>query len=254
MAANFKPDALKHLADSLSEDVLNTPADQLLAEVAEDSQHRGVLVSEFDAMLRRGAKRDSRRRFMERLRQIGGAVSLRFAALASAPIVGVAIAFIVGAYYLDGSFRSSGPERPTTLASSTRNLRQAPAVAAKSTVAAPKDATRVAAAAPAPAPPPDIALSRAEAAPERLGAAAMQGQREAQASLGILLVEGRGVPRDVARGLSWLILAKNAPGPNEDWITNAYANALGQASESDRRAARSYADDWLEHHPLAGRR
>ena len=62
MVANFRPDALSRLADALSEDVLNTPAEELLAEAAEDAQSPRALVSEFDANLRRGAKRASWRR------------------------------------------------------------------------------------------------------------------------------------------------------------------------------------------------
>ena len=57
MAANFRPGALHRLADALSEDVLNTPADELLSEAAEDAQHPEALVSEFDVILSRGAKR-----------------------------------------------------------------------------------------------------------------------------------------------------------------------------------------------------
>jgi TPR repeat protein len=250
VAANLQRDALNRLADSLSEDVLNMPAEQLLAEAAEDGQRPEALVNEFDTILSRGAKRAARRRLMERLRRIGLAVSLPRTAFASVPIMAVAIAFIAGAYYLDESFRSKALVRRITFAASDENLKQAPAAAAESKVVSPKVAAQTVAALPEPAPP----LSHAGATTDRLTAAAMQGQRNAQASLGIMLVEGRGVPRDVARGLSWLALANDAAGPNEDWIRAAYANAYAHASESDRKAAQSYADDWLEHHPVASTR
>jgi TPR repeat protein len=250
VAAKLKPDAVYRLADSLSEDVLNTPAEELLAEVAEDDQHPEALARKFDAILSRGARRAAMRQFLERLRRIGRALSLPRAAFASVPIMAVAIALLAGAYYLDESFRSKAPVRPITFAASNENLKQPPAVAAESNVVGPKVAAQTVAALPEPAPP----LSHAQAAPDRLTAAAMQGQRNAQASLGIMLVEGQGVPRDVARGLSWLTLANDAAAPNEDWIKAAYANAYAHASESDRKAAQSYADEWLEHHPVASTR
>jgi len=250
VAANFRPGALHRLADALSEDVLNTPADELLSEAAEDAQHPGALVSEFDTILSRGAKRSARRRLMDRLRRIGRALSLPRAAFASAPIMAVAIVFLAGAYYLDGSFRSKPPVRPITFAASDERLKQAPAAAAESKVVGPKVVAQTVAASPEPAPP----FSHTEAEADRLTAAAMQGQRSAQASLGIMLVQGQGVPRDVARGLSWLTLANEAAGPNEDWIKEAYADAYARANESDRKAAQSYADDWLEHHPVASTR
>jgi TPR repeat protein len=250
VAAHIKPDALYRLADSLSEDVLNTPAERLLAEAAEDDRHPGALVREFDAILNRGAKRAAGHQLMDRLRRIGRALSLPRAAFASAPIAAVAIAFIAGAYYREESFRSQAPVQPITVAASNESLKQAPAAAVESKVIGPKLAAQTMAALPEPAPP----LSHTEAATDRLSAAAMQGQRNAQASLGIMLVEGRGVPRDVARGLSWLMLANDAAGPNEVWIKEAYANAYVHASESERKAAQGYAGAWLEHHPIASTR
>jgi uncharacterized protein len=245
VAANFEPEALHRLADSLSEDVLNTPAEQLLAEVAEDDRHPGALLREFDAILSRGERRAARLRLRDRLRRIGRAFPLSLAALASAPIVAVAIAFIAGAYYFDGPFRSKESVRPITFAASNESLRLDPSMAPGAKLAA-----RAAAAAPAPAPQ----AAQAQRAASWLGEAAVEGQRSAQASLGIMLVEGQGIPRDVARGLSWLILAKDAAGPSEDWIKEAYASAYAHASESDRKAAQSYADAWLEHHPIASTR
>jgi hypothetical protein len=47
-------------------------------------------------------------------------------------------------------------------------------------------------------------------------------------------------------GLFWLIVAKDAAGPDEGWITEMYSNALAQASESERALAHKYLEDWLK--------
>lgn len=146
MAANFRPDALSRLADALSEDVLNTPAEQLLAEAAEDNQSPRALISEFETVLRRSARRAGRLRLMERLRRIGHAFPWPVATMATAPIVAVAIAFVVGAHYFDGSFRSAEPIRPAKFAA-YENSKQLPVA-----VEGPSAAPQVAGAAPAPAP------------------------------------------------------------------------------------------------------
>jgi TPR repeat protein len=78
--------------------------------------------------------------------------------------------------------------------------------------------------------------------------AAQQGQYRAQALLGTMLVEGRSVPRDLAHGLSWLALAKDAAGPDESWIVDAYTGAYAQAGAEDRRVAQEYTTEWLQHH------
>ena len=60
MSINSRSD-LWHLADALSEDILNTGADDLFAEVAEDHQDRRTLVIEFDRISGRGLRRVRRR-------------------------------------------------------------------------------------------------------------------------------------------------------------------------------------------------
>jgi len=148
VVANFRPDALSRLADALSEDVLNTPAEELLAEAAEDAQSPRALVSEFDANLRRGARRASRRRLVERLRRIGRGFLWPVAPLATAPVVAVAVAFIAGAHYFDGALRSTAPVGPPATSAVYESSKQ-PAVAAEE----PKVATQAVASTPAPAPP-----------------------------------------------------------------------------------------------------
>jgi hypothetical protein len=74
--------------------------------------------------------------------------------------------------------------------------------------------------------------------------AAYKDQRAAQALLGEMLVKGELVPRQVARGLMYLILARDAS-PDEPWINAAYQQALAQASEKDRSGARVYLQQWV---------
>jgi uncharacterized protein len=52
--------------------------------------------------------------------------------------------------------------------------------------------------------------------------------------------------RQAARGLFWLILAKDSAGPDEGWITDMYTSALAKANENDRTLAHKYLEDWLK--------
>ncbi|HEY7247355.1 MAG TPA: tetratricopeptide repeat protein [Xanthobacteraceae bacterium] len=79
-----------------------------------------------------------------------------------------------------------------------------------------------------------------------LNLAADKGDHRAQALLGEMLFKGDGISRHAARGLFWLIVAKDGAGPEEEWITNMYNAALAQASESDRTLAHKYLEDWLK--------
>ncbi len=79
-----------------------------------------------------------------------------------------------------------------------------------------------------------------------LGLSAKNGDHRAQALLGDMLFKGDEVSRQAARGLFWLIVAKEAAGPDEGWITDMYANAFAQASESDKAMAHKYLVDWLK--------
>jgi uncharacterized protein len=75
---------------------------------------------------------------------------------------------------------------------------------------------------------------------------ANKGDHRAQALLGGMLFKGEQVSRQAALGLFWLIVAKDAAGPDESWITEAYTTALAQASESERALAHKYLEDWLK--------
>ena len=74
--------------------------------------------------------------------------------------------------------------------------------------------------------------------------AANKDQHAAQALLGELLIKGELVPGQAARGLMYLILARDTS-PDEPSINIAYQQALAQASESDRSAARIYLQQWV---------
>ena len=74
-----------------------------------------------------------------------------------------------------------------------------------------------------------------------LGLAADKGHHPAQALLGHLLFLGEGVPRQRARGLMWLTLAKTAAqGPKDEWIRDLYAKDWGAAGDDDREVASTY--------------
>jgi TPR repeat protein len=75
--------------------------------------------------------------------------------------------------------------------------------------------------------------------------AAEKGHHPAQALLGHLLVTGEGVPRQRARGLMWLTLAKEAPDAKQEaWIDSLYADAIQTATESDRRTATAFLEEF----------
>ncbi|HML13883.1 MAG TPA: tetratricopeptide repeat protein [Xanthobacteraceae bacterium] len=74
--------------------------------------------------------------------------------------------------------------------------------------------------------------------------AANKDQHAAQALLGEMLVKGELVPRQLARGLMYLVLARDAS-PEDPGISTAYQQALAQATEDDRSAARIYLQQWV---------
>jgi len=74
-----------------------------------------------------------------------------------------------------------------------------------------------------------------------LALAAEKGHHPAEALLGHLLFLGEGVPRQRARGLMWLTIAKNgAQGAKDDWIRELHAKDFGAASDDDREVAATY--------------
>jgi len=79
-----------------------------------------------------------------------------------------------------------------------------------------------------------------------LSLAAGKGQYQAQAVFGALLFKGQSVPRDAARGLMWLILARDAATPKESWITDLYTAVFKQATETERAVALVHVEQWIE--------
>jgi TPR repeat protein len=79
-----------------------------------------------------------------------------------------------------------------------------------------------------------------------LYSAANKGQYRAQALLGQMMVHGEGVPKQAARGLMWLTLAADAAtGKEDEWIRQAYDEAVQECSQDDRIVARSYLEQHL---------
>jgi TPR repeat protein len=79
---------------------------------------------------------------------------------------------------------------------------------------------------------------------------AQKGMCKAQAMLGAMLFTGDHVPRQAARGLMWLTLAKDAvkdsAAADREWISRLYENAMHQATEDQRALAAIYLRHWLE--------
>jgi len=79
-----------------------------------------------------------------------------------------------------------------------------------------------------------------------LGLAANKGQHQAQALLGQMLFNGERLPRQAARGLMWLTLARDSAGPDETWIKESYNKAITKASEDDRASALKMLEHWVQ--------
>jgi TPR repeat protein len=79
-----------------------------------------------------------------------------------------------------------------------------------------------------------------------LGLAAQKGQHEAQALLGQMLFNGDRVPRQAARGLMWLTLARDSAGADEAWIKESYSRAFSKASDDDRAMCLQMLEQWVQ--------
>ena len=75
--------------------------------------------------------------------------------------------------------------------------------------------------------------------------AANKDQHAAQAVLGEMLIKGDQVPRQAAKGLMYLIIARDGAAPDEKWIRDTYDIAIARANDDDRSAARIYLQQWL---------
>src|SRR6266550_3586655 len=79
-----------------------------------------------------------------------------------------------------------------------------------------------------------------------LGLAAQKGQHQAQALLGQMLFNGDQLPRQAARGLMWLTLARDSAAADETWIKESYNRAIAKASEDDRAMALQMLEHWVQ--------
>ena len=79
-----------------------------------------------------------------------------------------------------------------------------------------------------------------------LGLAAQKGQHQAQALLGQMLFNGDRLPRQAARGLMFLTLARDGAGPDEVWIKESYNRAFAKASDDDRASALQMLEHWVQ--------
>ena len=78
------------------------------------------------------------------------------------------------------------------------------------------------------------------------GLSAQKGQSQAQAMLGAMLFSGEHLPRQAARGLMWLTLAKDGAAADQSWINKLYDSAFNQATEDERALALVYLQRWME--------
>jgi uncharacterized protein len=74
--------------------------------------------------------------------------------------------------------------------------------------------------------------------------AAQKGQHQAQALLGQMLFNGDQLPRQAARGLMWLMLARDGA-PDEPGIRDSYSKALARATDDDRAMAMQMVKHWV---------
>jgi len=79
-----------------------------------------------------------------------------------------------------------------------------------------------------------------------LGLAAQKGQHQAQAMLGQMLFSGDQLPRQAARGLMWLTLARDSATADETWIRDSYNKAIARASDDDRAMALQMLEHWVQ--------
>jgi uncharacterized protein len=75
------------------------------------------------------------------------------------------------------------------------------------------------------------------------GLAANKNHHPAQAALGSMLFKGEGVPRQAAKGLAWLTVAKEGAGPEDSWIAEAYRSAFAQATQDEQAMAYRFLED-----------
>jgi uncharacterized protein len=75
--------------------------------------------------------------------------------------------------------------------------------------------------------------------------AADKGQYKAQALFGATLFRGQLMPRQAARGLMYLTIARDSA-PQEKWVADLHAAASQQATDDERAMALAYLEAWLK--------
>jgi uncharacterized protein len=75
--------------------------------------------------------------------------------------------------------------------------------------------------------------------------AADKGHAQAQALLGVTMIRGDGIPRQVARGLMYLTIARDAA-PQDKTIADMQETAFGAASDDERALALRFLEAWLK--------
>jgi len=63
--------------------------------------------------------------------------------------------------------------------------------------------------------------------------------------LGQMLFDGDCLPRQAARGLMWLTLARDSATADETWIRDSYNKAIARASDDDRAMALQMLREYL---------
>jgi len=78
--------------------------------------------------------------------------------------------------------------------------------------------------------------------------AAEKGHHPSQALLGHMLINGQGVPRQRAKGLMWLTLAREAAADSgkDQWIESLYEDAFAAADDSDRKLALALLEQYIQ--------
>ena len=84
-----------------------------------------------------------------------------------------------------------------------------------------------------------------DAAARWLSLAAKNEQHQAQALLGRILVNGEGIPRQAARGLMFLMLARDGAA-EEAWIGALFDAAFKQASADEQAQSLVLLEGWLK--------
>ena len=64
--------------------------------------------------------------------------------------------------------------------------------------------------------------------------------------LGQMLFNGDRLPRQAARGLMWLTLARDGATADEVWIKESYNRAFAKASDDDRAMALQMLEHWVQ--------